>query len=112
MKCTRLDPDAKAAPLWRFAKRTMPASIKCVRWEGYGQHHELRTVAGDHLVASIEDIIFFPRLVKWWHGCDDVITVYQPQYLSDVEDMVRKFESETKRSVWVRYFADSGRARG
>ena len=84
---------------WRHVRRVLPKSMYAVvTQEGYGTtfHVTLRESA-----EGWRGLFPGPKIadVK-----DDFIELYQPQYFSDFEDIIRSYESKTGNNVTLKFW--------
>lgn len=85
-------------PLWQFVFSHPPRGLRVSRCtSGYGEIYCLELK-----IKSLASYIPFTNPVAQIH--DDVIEVFHPQYMSDIEDLVRAYEKETGREVLVKYW--------
>jgi hypothetical protein len=101
MKISKLVLEGDAPGIWRFMRKHLPPSMKADSWEGYGKHYYVSS--GNTRVAQIDNMMF-PSIIKFFARCTDIVEVMHPAYLSDIQDVARKYEAETGGRVWIRYW--------
>ena len=105
MKIVKLEHGFEIPPLWLFMQKHLPSSLIAYKEDdGYGHTFAVRvktnTVANRLPVANwLTDRI----ATVWSDSCE----LFHPQYYSDFEDVIRKYESQYGREVEFRYWQAS-----
>lgn len=95
---------ASETPLWVFFKRNLPPTLVCdERSDGYGTIYEI------HVKRSLVNPSLKERFANW---CSDGIAVVgadsvelrHPEYFSDFEDIIRKYEATGGSCVTFTYW--------
>lgn len=87
--------------LWRFFKEHLPPSLRATsNDDGYGHQYgiEVKTRGLRSYVP------FSDGIATVW---DDHVELRHPEYFSDFEDIIRKYEAATGKEVEFRYWESS-----
>lgn len=97
MKVERMDPN-KECELWEFVARNLPPTLRARKEnDGYG------FIMGIEVKErSLKSYVPFTRGIA--SVSDNFIELRHPQYFSDFEDIITRYEAATGKEVTFRYW--------
>ena len=105
MKIVKLEHGFEIPPLWHFMRENLPPSLLAVKMDnGYGHVFGVE-VKADSVANRIPVVRAFTGNVAriWADACE----LFEPQYFSDFEDVIRKYEARYGKEVEFRYWQSS-----
>jgi hypothetical protein len=90
----------KECELWEFFKNNLPDSLVAEKdTDGYGVIYGIYIKEAKGFLNRINP---FSVIIARVSG--DIVELYQPQYYSDVENIINKFENQTGKEVILEYW--------
>ena len=102
MKIVRLESGHEIPPLWLFMRNNLPPSLLAIKMDdGYGHVYGVK-VKSNTLASRIPIIEWFKERIATVG--DDRVELMHPQYYSDFEQIIAKYEEKYGREVEFRYW--------
>lgn len=106
MNVVRKDPNAGDPAIFQFMRWNLPKTLTCERvCDGYGCDYYVCAKDG-RVVASVASTWYpfgwFLRMLKKLPN--DRVQLKHPEYYSDFEDVIRKYETQSGKSVIFEYW--------
>ena len=98
MKLVKIN-SQKECGLWEFVRTNLPSSLRATKFgDGYG------TIYGIEVKERSDIIGYLPLTSGIATIGDGYIELRHPEWFSDFEDLVRKYEAKTGKEVEFRYW--------